>query len=249
MIPAGTIPADDKKAAELYGLSLSRYRTVQPWKKFPPSVKYLQSPAAKVRIHDLEQLKVQISNMKLEEGAKQEIPLLSRDPDILLPQKAGEVPQLKPGVRLQGDDLLDRYEAYAAIPEKDRPAWSTWLRLIAPPSGGAKTVGPEPDDEFDIAGARLWRYRTLMDWNNNRTPQHATGHGHGRPVGREEPGTRQPRRDFIERVDKTRQLLSDNPGLTKAELAQALGGKSERTVERILAFLEEEHAGGRQPEN
>ncbi|ARF82018.1 hypothetical protein ACIG0C_29575 [Kitasatospora aureofaciens] len=249
MIPAGRIPADDKRAAELFGLSLSRYRTVQPWKKFPPSVKYLQSPAAKVRVYDLEQLKIQVINMMVEEGAKQENPLLPRDPEILLPQKAGEVPQLKPGVTLQENDLLDRYEAYAAIPEKDRPAWSTWLRLIAPPSGGATTAGPETDDEFDIAGARYWRYRTLMDWNAKRIPQHATGHGHGRPAGPETPGIRQPRRDFIERVEKTRRLLADDPNRTNAELALALGVKSERTVERILAFLEEERAGGNQQED
>ncbi|WP_030272866.1 hypothetical protein [Streptomyces sp. NRRL B-24484] len=240
MIPAGHLPADDETAAGLFGLSVSRYRANKTWEQFPTTVKPLQRQGAKARIYDLAQLTVVARNAKAtKEAAKkgevafqEEIPLISRDPQILVAGAA--VPTLKDDVELQAGDLLDRDEAYAAIPEANRPAFSTWLRMIAPPSGGAKTEGPEPTQILS-GNNRLWSYGAILDWNSKRTPVHATGHGYHRPKGTKET---KPRAHVVARTEETRRLLAENPGLTNEDLAARLE-VSVRTAEKYRAAAEE----------
>ncbi len=232
MIPAGRTAADDKKAAELFGWSTGGYRNKKVWLQFPPSVKPLHHPGARARFYDLEQLTVQVDNMKAEEGAKQEIPLLPRNPQIL--KEGTELPTLKKGVHLAEGDLLDRDEAFAALaalPAEDRPSWTYWLRLIAPASGGAKTKGPQA---VDVEGVRFWKYGTLTEWDAKREKRGAPQPG--RPVGVKEAGPRKPRADFQERMETARRLLEENPALTNRELAEELK-VTERTAERIRATL------------
>ncbi|MFJ1757623.1 hypothetical protein [Kitasatospora sp. NPDC088134] len=244
MIPAGQIPADDEAAADLFGLSVHRYRVNKTWKTFPDRVKPLHREGAKSRIYDLEQLAVVARNAIADKDAakkgmtafQQEVPRISRDTQIL--EEGAKVPTLKKNrngkpVKLKPGDLLDRDEAYAALPEERRPSWSTWLRMIAPPSGGATTAGPLPT--VILGGSiRLWSYRALLNWNASRIEQHATGHGHGRPKGTTESVPRAPRADRVERSERTRQLLAERPAITAEELAADLD-VSVHTADRYLA--------------
>ncbi|MFB7674084.1 hypothetical protein ACFC26_21995 [Kitasatospora purpeofusca] len=243
MIPAGHIPADDDAAAGLYGLSVSRYRANKTWETFPESVRALQRIGAKARIYDLAQLTVVARNAKAaKEAAKkgevafqEEIPVISRDPQVL--DEKASVPTLRTDkdgnpVHLEAGDLLDRDEAYAAIPEANRPAYSTWLRMIAPPSGGAKTEGPAPT--LELGSNRLWSYGAILDWNSKRTPVHPTGHGYHRPKGIKET---KPRANTLARTQQTQQLLADRPEMTNEELAAALD-VSLRTAEKYRAAVE-----------
>ncbi|MFJ5926610.1 helix-turn-helix domain-containing protein [Kitasatospora sp. NPDC092948] len=244
MIPAGQIPADDTAAADLYNLSVHRYRVNKTWETFPAAVKPLHREGAKSRIYDLGQLTVVARNAKAakeaakksEKAFEEEIPVISRDTQILDP--GAKDPTLKKDkngkpVELEAGDLLDRDEAYAALPEERRPSWSTWLRMIAPPSGGAKTVGPLPT--VILGGSiRLWSYKALLTWNADRTELHPTGHGYGRPKGTPESTPRAPRADKVERSERTRQLLAERPAITAEELAADLG-VSVRTADRYLA--------------
>uniref|UniRef100_UPI002F91BE4E hypothetical protein n=1 Tax=Kitasatospora indigofera TaxID=67307 RepID=UPI002F91BE4E len=153
MIPAGRTAADDALAAEIFGYRLASYRKRRLWEEFPPEIRPFHRPGARKRFYDREQLAVHAGNLL---AGKTVVPVPVLDVD---PQDPG------PG-QMRPEDLLGRDEAYEAIPEERRPARSTWLRLIAPPSGGATTLGPEPDLVLD--NTRFWRRSTIQAWDEQR---------------------------------------------------------------------------------
>ncbi|MEW1914466.1 hypothetical protein AB0442_39810 [Kitasatospora sp. NPDC085895] len=152
MIPAGRSAVDDALAAALFGYQSASYRKRRLWLEFPPEIRPFHRAGARKRFYDREQLAVHAENLR--NGTEVPIPVLDVDPRDPAPE------QQRPG------DLLDRDEAYEAIPVESRPAMATWLRFIAPPSGGATTAGPEPD--FILDNTRFWRRDTILEWNSRR---------------------------------------------------------------------------------
>lgn len=210
MIPAGITPADDVKAAEIFGIGVGHWRDTKRWTTIR-GLQLLNRKDARRRIFSLQQLRA----AKAEEeraAAVNELPKYN-----LPPVPTEESPR----------DLLDLVEARLALPKERRPTPSTWSTYRF----GTKTKLPEPD--VTINGEGFWYRQTILDWDANR-PGRGSVPGRGRHVGAKD---KQPRRrgaTAARRKERVRELLDERgSGLTAAEV-QADLGISEGHASRLL---------------
>ncbi|MFE4264533.1 hypothetical protein [Streptomyces sp. NPDC056883] len=209
MIPDGVTPADDKIAAEIFGVSVGYWQDRKHWTKIR-GLKLLNRKGSRRRLYSKEQL---LAARLEEERAKavNEVPRYD-----LPPVPAGEHP----------DDLLDLEESLYALPEDRRVTVPTWKGYRF----GTKTRLPEPDfnlggekgeDGEIVGGEDFWRRRTILDWDANRK---GPGNPLGRPVGIKEAHSRPLNPQAEERRERARQMLKEHPTtLTAKMLAEDLG--------------------------
>ncbi|MBO8189898.1 hypothetical protein [Streptomyces spirodelae] len=211
MIPNGVTPADDQTAADIWGVSVGYWRDTKHWQKIR-GLKLLNRKGSRRRIYSKEQL---LAAHAEEERAK----AVNEQPKYDLPPvPAGEQ---------HPDDLLDLEEALYALPEERRVTLSTWKTY----KYGDKTRLPAPDfnlggQEVDgevVGGEDFWRRRTILDWDANR-PGRGSQPGRGRKVGSKNKAPRRPTAQALERRQRARIMLDEEPtAVTAKVLAERLG--------------------------
>lgn len=219
MIPNGVTPADDKIAAEIFGVSVGYWQDTKHWTKIR-GLKLLNRKGSRRRLYSKEQL---LAARLEEERAKAVNELPQYD---LTPVPAGEHP----------DDLLDLEESLYALPEDRRvtlPSWKgyrygTKTRL---PNPDFNLGGEEGEDGETVGGEDFWRRQTILDWDADRPGR---GNPLGRPAGRQESQSRPPNQQAEERKERARRMLKEHPTtLTAKTLAEDLGVHAVH-AERIL---------------
>ncbi|MET9934075.1 MULTISPECIES: hypothetical protein [unclassified Streptomyces] len=162
MIPHGLTPANDERAAQIFGVALKTWQGKRRWESVP-GLKLLNREGAARRLYAEEHLQAARTNADLQAAGK---PLLPMPPT---PAAGHDL------------DLLDLEEARLSLPEDRRVTDKTWKSYAA----GTKTNLPDPD--HTDAGTNLWYRKTIRDWDANRLRK-----GAERPDGQKWPGGRPP---------------------------------------------------------
>ncbi|WP_103529030.1 hypothetical protein [Streptomyces sp. SM12] len=187
-IPAGITPADDNKAAGLFGISRRTWCGRAPWEKNPHIQQLRPAGHRRSRIFSLEQL-VAVRAAQLFADA------VGREPDY------SGVPAAPDGPA-SPDDLLDLEAAWYAIPSEQRVTPATWRAYRS----GDKTQLPAPD--VVCGGTALWYRETILRWHASRP---GPGGGSGRPRGSVNRG---PRPVLAGNAEQIVQLLRAREGTT-----------------------------------
>lgn len=220
MIPYGLTPANDQRAAQIFGIALKTWQDKQRWKDIP-GLRILSREDAARRLYAEEQLQVARTNADLEADGKPALPL--------------------PPIPAAGHDLdlLDLEEARLSLPEKRQIKPASWKAYRY----GDKTKLPEPD--HTEAGVDLWYRKTIADWDTDRPQHRGTPKGHGgRPVGSKASYRWQHGADTAAGRKRARvaELLADHGSeLTPAQVQEDLG-TSLRHAERLLQDAREQAA-------
>ncbi|WP_432156761.1 hypothetical protein [Streptomyces sp. bgisy153] len=208
MIPHGLTPANDARAAAIFGISAKRWQTAKRWED-QPGLKVLSREGAMRRLYAEEQLEVAKTNADRAEQGKPPL----RMPDLPAP-----------GHDL---DLLDLEEARLSLPKERQVSPATWKRYRAPSS---PTRLPDPD--HTETGEDLWYRKTIADWDANRR-QHPGGDVGGRPAGSKDSKPKEWGSTAKKRARVAELLTEHGSNLTAAMIQGELGG-SLRTAERLL---------------
>ncbi|MFC9818011.1 hypothetical protein ACFVJM_38850 [Streptomyces virginiae] len=160
MIPHGLTPANDERAAQVFGLALKTWQGKRRWESVP-GLTLLNREGAARRLYAEENLQAAKTNVDL--------------------QAAGKPPLTMPPIPAAGHDLdlLDLEEARLSLPKDRQVTEKTWKSYAV----GAKTSLPNPD--HTKAGTNLWYRKTIQDWDNNRLRR-----GAELPSGQKWPGGR-----------------------------------------------------------
>lgn len=208
MIHHGLTPANDARAAAIFGISLKRWQTAKRWED-QPGLRVLSRPGAMRRLYAEEQLTVAKTNADRGDQDKPPLPM--------------------PGIPAPGHDLdlLDLEEARLSLPQDRQVSAATWKRYRAPSS---PTRLPEPD--HTETGEDLWYRKTIADWDANRR-QHPGGDVGGRPAGSKDSKPKEWESTARKRAQVAELLTTRGSDLTAADVQEELGG-SLRTAERLL---------------
>ncbi|MGW0846787.1 hypothetical protein ACWD26_43075 [Streptomyces sp. NPDC002787] len=210
MIPHGLTPANDARAAAIFGISTKRWQTTKRWED-QPGLKVLSREGAMRRLYAEEQL--QVAKTNADRAAQGKPPL--RMPDLPAP-----------GHDL---DLLDLEEARLSLPKERQISPATWTRYRSPSS---KTRLPDPD--HTETGEDLWYRKTIADWDASRTQHRGPSKGHGgRPAGSKDSKPKAWGSTAKKRARVAELLDANGSDLTAAMVQEELGG-SLRTAERLL---------------
>jgi hypothetical protein len=209
VIPHGLTPANDARAAAIFGISTKRWQTSKRWED-QPGLKVLSRDGAMRRLYAEEQLTVAKANADRRDQNKPPL----RMPDIPAP-----------GHDL---DLLDLEEARLSLPQERQVSDKTWKRYRSPSS---KTRLPAPD--HTETGEDLWHRKTIADWDADRR-QHPGGDVGGRPAGSRDSKPKQWSSTAKKRARAADLLAAHGSDLTAAMIQEEVGG-SLRTAERLLA--------------
>ncbi|MER6684540.1 hypothetical protein [Streptomyces olivaceoviridis] len=208
MIPHGLTPANDARAAAIFGISTKRWQTTKRWEG-QPGLKVLSREGAMRRLYAEEQLEVAKANADRAEQGKPPL----RMPDLPAP-----------GHDL---DLLDIEEARLSLPKERQISPASWKRYRSPSS---PTRLPDPD--HTETGEDLWYRKTIADWDANRR-QHPGGDVGGRPAGSKDSKPKEWGSTAKKRARAAELLIEHGSNLTAAMIQEELGG-SLRTAERLL---------------
>lgn len=160
MIPHGLTPANDQRAAEIFGLALKTWQNKRRWES-APGLKLLNREGAARRLYAEEHLQAAKTNADLQAAGKPPLPIPS------IPAAGHDL------------DLLDLEEARLSLPKDRQVTEKTWKSY----SAGTKTRLPDPDHTG--TGTNLWYRKTIRDWENNRLRKGAEP-----PSGQKWPGGR-----------------------------------------------------------
>ncbi|MER5352580.1 winged helix-turn-helix transcriptional regulator [Kitasatospora sp. NPDC002551] len=117
---------------------------------------------------------------------------------------------------VSGHELLSLEEARMAVPLDRRPTKSTWESYYR----GSKTSLPDPDRTF--YGVDFWFRATIERWNEKERNAVGFNAGAHRPVGKKS-STWTPGPALLERRAMVKALYYENPKMTVAEIADAVG--------------------------
>ncbi|MFE4832957.1 hypothetical protein [Streptomyces sp. NPDC056672] len=210
MIPHGLTPANDARAAAIFGISPKRWQTAKRWKD-QPGLRVLSREDAMRRLYAEEQLTVAKTNADRRDQDKPPLPM--------------------PGIPAPGHDLdlLDLDEARLSLPKERQVSSATWTRYRSPSS---PTRLPAPD--HTETGEDLWFRKTIADWDANRTQHRGPSKGQGgRPAGSKDSKSKEWGSTAKKRARVAELLTAHGSELTAADVQEEFGG-SLRTAERLL---------------